>query len=144
LSKELFDQVIRHEGKKNKPYLDTKGKLTIGVGRNLTDRGLSDDEIMFLLTNDLMDCAADLHMAFDWFESLDEVRTDVMLELCFNMGLTTLLEFEKMLAAMARKDYKTAAKELLDSQWRKDVGPTRSNVLANQLRTGKRLLEAKA
>ena len=81
----LIDLLMKHEGVRNKPYEDTVGVLTIGVGRNLDDVGLSIDEIHYLLKNDIKRCRHELSGAFDWFLDLDPVRQDAMMDMCLSI-----------------------------------------------------------
>ena len=131
----IEDLLILHEGVRRKPYLDTVGELTIGVGRNLDSMGLSDDEIYYLLRNDIRRCEHELLKAFDWFEHLDSVRQDAMIDMCFNLGITRLRGFKKALAAMEDGDYEEAAIEFLDSKWADQVGQ-RALTLTKMIRTG--------
>jgi lysozyme len=131
----LHAQLRRHEGWKLKPYRDTTGKLTIGCGRNLDDVGLSDDEVQLLLDHDItrvwQECVANI----EGFGALDDVRQHVLLDMCFNLGLSRLLHFVKLLAAVARRDFDDAAREMLDSRWATQVGD-RAQTLAQMMRTG--------
>ena len=129
----LREQLRDHEGWKRYPYTDTVGKLTIGCGRNLDDRGLSDEEVAYLLNNDINLCIGQL-LEFPWFPDLDPIRQRVMVDLCF-MGIGKLRGFKRMLAAMAARDYVTAAAELLASKYASQVGK-RADTLAQMLRTG--------
>lgn len=113
---ELKSQLILHEGLRFKPYSDTVGKLTIGVGRNLTDVGIRKDEAMQMLENDLEECIHDMEK-FAWFNHLDEVRQRAVIDLRFNMGLNGLKTFKKFLTAMENGDYTAAGKELRESKW---------------------------
>jgi lysozyme len=131
----LRDQLTRHEGLRLKPYRCTAGKLTIGVGRNIEDRGISPDEAAILLDNDISDSIRALSRALPWFDALDAVRQRALVDMSF-MGVGKLLEFRRMLAALGRQDYATAAKEALDSKWAQDVGPARSRAVARMLETG--------
>jgi lysozyme len=72
--KNLIDLLVKHEGLRTKPYEDTVGVLTIGVGRNLDDVGLSHDEIYYMLKNDIRRCEEELDNAFRWYKDLDQVR----------------------------------------------------------------------
>lgn len=117
----LKQRLILHEGMQVKPYTDTKGKLTIGVGRNLEDVGISQDEALHLLDNDIARARADAD-TFQFFGNLDPVRQDVLVELVFNMGLEKIHEFKKMLAAMAKGDFHIASAEMLNSEWASQVG----------------------
>lgn len=131
----LMEQLVEHEGLEHKPYLDTVGKTTIGVGRNLTDVGLSDAEIMVLLDHDLDDVIADLS-AFSWFPGLDPVRQRAACDLRFNVGPSGFRMFRHFIAAMARADYEGASVELASSLWAKQVQPTRVTRLRRMIETG--------
>ena len=124
-----------HEGVRNKVYKDHLGIETIGVGRNLVDRGLSDEEVDYLLTNDITIVENELDNGLSWWRDLDEVRQRALADLAFNMGLPRLHGFVKMLDALQRRDYHAAADELLDSKYAKQVGE-RSNRVAEMIRTG--------
>ena len=115
----LIGKIVEHEGIKKFSYKDTKDYITVGVGRCLQEgvgKGLSTDEIFYLLRNDIADFRNQLK-DFDWFKSQDEVRKGALIELCFNLGLSHLLGFKKMLDAMKAKNYPLAAKELCSSSW---------------------------
>jgi lysozyme len=126
----------RHEGWRNHPYEDTTGVLSIGVGRNLDDRGLSDEEVTFLLYNDIYLSQSELMQTFDWFEFLNEARQDAIISMHFNLGLTRLLKFKKTLAALSDGDFLTASEEMLDSKWADQVGQ-RAIELSAMVRTGR-------
>lgn len=129
-------QIVKHEGLKLKPYRDTVGKLTIGVGRNLDDRGISADEAAMLLDNDIDAVWKELSAALPGvFTSLDDTRQHVMLDMAFNMGVPGLMKFQKMIKAVAARDFALAAVEMLDSKWAKQVGERADN-LAAMMRNG--------
>lgn len=134
----LRAQLIRHEGLRRFPYTDTVGKLTIGVGRNLSDVGISDAEAMDLLDHDLDACIRDLSTT-PWFADLDPVRQRVMVDMRFNLGATRLRSFRNTLAAVARGDYEAAAIGMMRSLWAKQVGP-RAVRLAAMMRDGHDLI----
>lgn len=128
--------LVKHEGFRNKPYEDTSGFVSIGVGRNLDGLGLSDEEVMYLLDNDIRRCDEELLSNFRWYAGLCRCRQDAMLSLCFNLGITRLRKFKKALSAMADGDYETAADEFLDSKWATQVGSERVDDLVSMIRTG--------
>jgi len=132
---DLIEMLILHEGLKKKPYRDTVGKLTIGVGRNLDDIGITVDESMVLLANDIREKRGELSYYLDFFEQLDQVRQEVLIDMCF-MGIGNLLEFKKMLAALEVRDFEKAAEEMLESKWASQV-KGRSIMLAGMMVTGK-------
>jgi len=92
-------QLVRHEGLRLKPYRCTAGKLTIGIGRNLNDCGISQSEAYIMLINDIMNCEKQLQAKIpDIYNGLDEVRKSVLLNMCFNLGINGLLGFKNTLA----------------------------------------------
>jgi lysozyme len=135
MSMSLIDTLVRHEGLKHKPYEDTTGHMTIGVGRNLSSVGLSDDEVYYLLKNDIRRCEQELENSQRWYKDLDRVRQEAMINLCFNLGITRLRKFKNALRAMEVKDYEDAADEFLDSLWARQVGK-RAFEVTYMIRTG--------
>ena len=131
----LKDQLVRDEELRLKPYTDSVGKLTIGVGRNLTDKGISFQEAQGLLANDIADATADLQAKLPWTATLDDVRKGALLNMTFNMGIGGLLEFHDFLARMQRGDFSGAAGAMLDSLWARQVG-ARATRLSMQIQTG--------
>jgi lysozyme len=132
----LLAELTRDEGSRSKPYRDTVGKLTVGVGRNLDDVGLRDDEIAYLLSNDVSRVVEALDSALPWWKQLDDVRQRVLVNMAFNMGVKGLLGFRNTLAAVAAPDYKAAAAGMLASKWAKQVG-ARAVRLAYMMEHGK-------
>ncbi len=141
----LREQLKKHEGVRKFVYDDitgnsideacfVRGKPTIGVGRNLADRGLDETEIEFLLDNDINDCIAEAQK-FRWFEALDPVRQAAVTELVFNLGLTRLSGFKKFLNFMNEHRYTQAAAELLDSKWAQQV-KGRAVTISNMVKLG--------
>lgn len=130
----LRAQLELHEGLRLKPYRDTVGKLTIGIGRNLDDVGISREEAYALLDNDIAAAMAPL-MALPWFNALDEVRRAVLIDMCFNMGWRVLSTFKVTLAAIEAGDYMRAVTNMLQSKWAGQVGP-RAVRLAKMMETG--------
>ena len=131
----LIAQLKVHEGVRSKVYLDTEGIETIGVGRNLRDRGLSDDEIELMLANDIRDLQEEVERAFSWWSDLDDVRQRVVVDMAFNMGLGSLSKFVNTLSHIENGRYEEAGVEMLDSKWARQVGD-RANVLSNMMKTG--------
>lgn len=132
---DLKQQLIKHEGLELLPYKCTAGKLTIGVGRNIEDRGISYDEAMMLLENDLLLYTAELEKAFPVVKELDNVRVMTLINMAYNLGITKLRQFKMMWAAIEDNDFEVAAQEMLNSKWASDVGQ-RSLELSEQMRTG--------
>lgn len=118
----LKTMLVRHEGLKKAPYRDSAGKLTIGVGRNLDDRGVLDCEVALMLDNDIDEARKACLRIFPGFDGIDDNRQHALLDMAFNLGATRLAKFTKMIAAVQARDWKTAAKEMADSEWAKQVG----------------------
>jgi lysozyme len=130
----LCQQLRLHEGVEHKPYKCTAGYLTIGVGRNIEERGLSDDEIDFLLDNDVQIVVDELGRTYDWFFDLSEVRQRVIADMVFNLGLPRFSQFKNMIAAIEAEDYVQASNEMMDSRWAEQVG-LRASRLAEMMET---------
>lgn len=130
----LLDQLIEHEGCELKPYRDTVGKWTIGVGRNLDDKGLSRAEAMMLASNDIVEVERRLEGLAVW-STLDDTRQRVLADMAFNLGFVGLMKFRNMLAALEAGDYETAADAMLASRWAGQV-KGRAQRLARMMRTG--------
>jgi lysozyme len=124
----------RDEGVRLKPYTDTVGKLTIGVGRNLTDVGISEAECETLLANDIAKCEADAER-FHWYAGLDDARKAVVLNMIFNLGAGAFRSFTNTIKAIEAGDYQDAAERMTQSLWARQVG-ARAARLAQIMRTG--------
>ncbi|UQP02223.1 glycoside hydrolase family protein [Burkholderia multivorans] len=122
------------EGRKNRIYVDTVGKVSGGIGRNLTDKGFRDNEIDLMYQNDIAETEAWLDRNLPWWRSLDPVRQRVLMNMAFNMQ-GKLLTFVNTLAAIQRGDYAAAADGMLNSLWARQVG-ARAKRLADMMRGG--------
>jgi lysozyme len=131
----LLTELEHDEGMRLRPYYDSVGKLTIGIGRNLTDVGISKEEAYRLLSNDVEKAIADLDSALPWWRSLSENRQRALANMAFNMGLQRLQGFRDALGKMQRGDFAGAATAMLESQWAKQVG-VRAQRLAEMMRAG--------
>ena len=131
----LIARLVAHEGLRLKPYRDTTGNLTIGVGRNLDRAGVSRAEALAMLANDIAGVEAALDSSQPWWRKLDNVRQDVMAELAFNLGPCGLAAFHDTLNALRSGQYAAAADHLMASRWASQVGG-RASDLAVLLRTG--------
>lgn len=123
------------EGVKLKPYRDTVGKLTIGVGRNLDDVGISMAEVDALLDNDIATAEATAKTLFPTFDSLSDARKAVVVNMAFNLGQHRLAGFVRFREAVSKGEFEAAAKHMLDSGWASQVG-NRAQRLAKQMRDG--------
>jgi lysozyme len=131
----LTEMLIADEGLELKPYRCTANKLTIGVGRNLEDTGISRNEAMYLLDNDIKRVEAGL-MSSGTFNALDEPRKMALINMAFQLGVRGCFAFKKMWAALARQDWQASHDEALDSRWARQT-PQRAQRIAAILLTGK-------
>lgn len=114
--------ITLHEGLELKAYKCTAGKITIGVGRNVEELGITHDEAMYLLNNDVQRVVDELIANVDFYGKLSDVRKAVLVDMCFNLGISRFLQFKNFLAALDREDWVDAAREMLDSRWATQVG----------------------
>lgn len=126
--------LIAHEGLRLKPYKCTAGRLTVGIGRNLDANGISKEEAYAMMRNDLEKCRAQV-ATLGMPDDLGEVRTAVLVNMCFNLGFGGLKGFRNTLNLIRARRYKEAAEDMLNSKWARQVG-RRANELANMMRTG--------
>jgi lysozyme len=118
----LMQELVRDEGLKLQPYRCTAGKLTIGVGRNIDDRGITKAEAMYLLNNDMAICESELTAVFPKWRELSDTRQRVLLNMVFNMGRARLAGFKKFFACLTLNDFQGAADEMMNSAWAQQVG----------------------
>lgn len=131
----IYEQLRRDEGTRLKPYTDTVGKLTIGIGRNLSDKGITLEEAELLLANDVDEVILGLEGAGYVAKDDNDARYYVLVNMAFNLGPAGLLAFRIMLKAYRDGDWETAAAEMLRSKWAQQVGD-RAERLAKQMREG--------
>ena len=128
----LTQQLTIHEGLRLKPYKCTAGKLTIGVGRNLDDVGITDVEARFMLEGDIARCMGECAREFDWFIDAPELIKEAVINLVFNMGISRFRKFKKTIEHLSNKEYTLAGAELLNSRYADQVGQRAIDV-ANQI-----------
>ena len=153
---DLIDKLVVSEGLRLQVYKDTLGIDTIGIGRNLEDRGISKEELdwmdypsidhvyewgiteadaVYLATNDVQIVEEELVRAHPCVDRLDAVRQLILVDMAFNMGVPRLGKFKKMWAAIHENNFEEAAKEMLDSRWANQV-KSRATKLAHAMHTG--------
>ncbi len=152
----FVNKLIAHEGLRLQVYQDTLGIDTVGIGRNLEDRGITKEELdwmdipnidavyeygiteadaMYLAKNDVQIVEKELVRAHPCVEELDAVRQLVLMDMAFNLGVPRLCKFKKMWAAVHENKFDVAAKEMLDSRWANQV-KSRATKLAHAMHHG--------
>ena len=138
----LIDTLKRQEGVKHFAYRDSLGILTIGCGRNISSSpinkgiGISDDEIDFMLQNDIERTIKELSREYPWFNDMEEgARRDAIINMHFNLGRARFAGFKKAIGHMEMGDHDQAALEFLDSRWAKQV-KGRAIEVTDMIKTG--------
>ena len=149
---EMINRLILHEGLKLKPYKDTKGKLTIGIGRCIDTNpftceelkavgdwknGITRNAAFMLCRNDINKSITNLRKRISFFDRLDKERQYALIDMCYQMGIEGLCQFKKMIAAMGTGNYIEASKHCLDSKYAKQDAPTRAKRIAKLIETGR-------
>lgn len=135
----LEQRLIEHEGEERFVYTDSLGYQTIGIGRCVDKKrgkGLSNEEILYLLRNDIKEARDDLSPN-NWYLAMDDIRRGVIIEMSFNLGYRGLLKFKKMIKALTTIDYAQATKEMRDSLWAKQIGYDRLEDMCYRMEFGK-------
>jgi lysozyme len=145
----IEELLIKHEGRKNKPYPCTKGKMTIGVGWNMDDNPLPPDIASHLkahgsITDEMIDrllkiairhASADCRVLFPSWDSFSDNRKMALTDFVYNIGFSGVRKFKKMLAAVNSGDWKKAASELVDSNYFRQV-PNRAAEIVKMIERG--------
>lgn len=131
----LSAQLSVDEGRKSRMYLDTVGKWTAGVGRNLSDRAFSEDEIDLMLKNDITIVENALDTNLPWWRSMNDARQNALANMCFQLGINRLLGFSQTLALLKASKWDMAANEALNSAWAKQT-PARAKRVTDMIRKG--------
>ena len=152
----FLDKLIDHEGMVLTVYKDSLGIDTIGIGRNLKDRGISREELdyldipnmevvyehgiseadaRYLALNDITIVENELCSVHTCVENLDSVRQLVLMDMAFNMGVPRLCKFKLMWNAIHEQNWEAASREMLDSKWARQVG-RRAKILSDAMASG--------
>jgi lysozyme len=137
MNEKLIAMVKKNEGLRLEPYKCSEGFLTIGYGRNLqrSGGGITQQEAEYLLENDVAMAEAMCEREFEWWDSLTIARQAVLIDMVINLGISGLLGFKNMLAAIKARSWQIAGEHLVDSLYAKQVGE-RAQVNKRMLVTG--------
>ena len=137
----LLESVKKHEGYRNKVYLDTLGKRTVGVGHLCVEDFWEDDKeyeekfLMEILQKDLQEAIRGARSLMEEHDctDIDEQAEEILIEMVFQLGMTGVSKFKKMWKALAEKNYIGASYEMLDSRWSKQT-PNRAKAMAKTMK----------
>ena len=134
----LLQSVKKHEGYRNKVYLDTLGKRTVGVGHLCVEDFWEDNKeyeekfLMTILEHDLQTAIKGADRVLVECPVLDDLAKEIIIEMVFQLGETGVSKFKNMIKALKIPDYQTAAIEMLDSKWAKQT-PERAAVMSSEM-----------
>lgn len=117
-----IERLKLHEGYRNRVYKDTVGKQTIGYGWNIDDTPIYREVAELQLRMKLAECEKELEKALDFWPNLSQARKEVLLDMCFNLGLAGLLGFKNTLRLIGESRHAEAASQMLKSKWATQVG----------------------
>ena len=131
--KELIDSIKKHEGYREKVYKDHLWYDTIGYGFAIKDLKLSEDICNIILLEKVEQIITKLTEKYDWFDGAEERIKEVVIEMCYQLGISGFSKFKKTISYLAKKDYENASNEMLDSKWAKVQTPSRAMSLSNKV-----------
>ncbi len=131
----IIEQLKKHEGLRLKPYQCTANKTTIGYGRNLESKGITEVEANFMLAEDVSFFSEELSKKLYYFDNLNDARQAVLINMAFNLGVEGLMKFKMTLSYISSQYYEQASVEMMDSKWAVQVG-NRAYELSEQMKTG--------
>lgn len=141
----LTQDLVQSEGRRNKAYDDktgntiapstlVKGNVTIGIGRNLYGKGLTDAEIEYLLKNDIEECVTQAR-TLSYFNNLSDARQRAVVEMIFNLGFARFKTFHDTNRYLEQGRFEDAANTLSRSLWASQV-KRRAVRIISQIREG--------
>ena len=129
----LLDRIKHHEGFRSKVYKCTEGYDTIGYGFAIKDLELDKDISEMILMQKLDNLMTRIGKTFVWWRSADSTVKDVVVEMCYQLGVSGFSKFKKTIDHLENKRYSKAAVEMLDSKWARQT-PNRALELSNLIK----------
>jgi len=129
----LIDEIKKHEGFKSTVYKCTEGYDTIGYGFAIKDLEIDEEIAELILSRKLGNLQLRICNTFDWYIESPQKVQDVIMNMCYQMGLSGFSKFKKTIYYLETEQYEEAADEMLDSLWAKQT-PNRAKELSNIIR----------
>tara|TARA_Y100000593_G_scaffold5586_1_gene10981 strand:+ start:6 stop:410 length:405 start_codon:yes stop_codon:yes gene_type:complete len=126
----LLERIKHHEGFRSRPYRCTENVLTIGYGFAIKDLEIDEDIAEMILMRKLDDLMNRIQKKFHWWRSAEDEVKDVVVEMCYQLGVSGFSKFKKTISHLENKRYGKASVEMLDSRWAKQT-PNRAIELSN-------------
>ena len=130
----LLNQIKKHEGFRSQVYECTEGYDTIGYGFAIKDLELSEGVCDIILTEKLAKLQLGISNKFEWFDDSPVIVKDVVINMCYQLGLSGFSKFKKTIYYLETEQYEEASMEMLDSLWAKQT-PSRAKDLSEQIST---------
>ena len=132
----LLDNIKESEGFRSSVYKDTLGIDTIGYGFAIKDLHLTREDCDRILERKVAELKIRVHNKFKFIITLPESVQDVIIECCYQLGVTGFSKFKKTLAYLEKHEFEKAAVEMLDSKWAKQT-PNRAKKLSDIVKYAK-------
>ncbi len=132
----LTDRVKGNEGFKSTVYQCSNGFLTIGYGSAIKDLNLSENVASAILVEDLLKLVIKCHERFSWFRHMPDIVQEVIVEMCYQMGIVGFSEFQKTIKYFQNGELILASIEMLESKWARTDSPSRAKRLSDLVANG--------
>lgn len=132
--KEIVQDVKKHEGYKAKVYKCTEGYDTIGYGFAVKDLHLDEDIAELILMRKLHNLLERILVAFPWFRDIDDKAKLVVINMCYQLGISGFSKFKKTIYLLETEQYEEASVEMLDSLWARQT-PNRAKELSSKIKS---------
>ena len=133
VSLELLSSIRKHEGFRSKVYKDTLDFDTIGYGFAVKDLVLDEDIANIILQRKLEALIRSIEFKFSWYADLPNAVKDVVIEMCYQIGITGFSKFRKTIKHLENEEWELAADEMLDSKWAVQT-PNRAKALSDRVK----------
>ena len=133
ISLELLNSIRKHEGFRSKVYKCSESFDTIGYGFAIKDLVLDEDICNIILQRKLESLIRSIEFEFKWYADLPNAVKDVMIEMCYQLGVNGVSKFKKTIEHLKNEEWELAAEESLRSKWAKQT-PNRAKALSDRIR----------
>ena len=129
----LIDSIKNHEGFRSRVYQCSNGFDTIGYGAAIKDLEIDEDIAELILIRQIQKLESRVAGTFDWYDTCPDTIKDVIVEMCFQIGLSGVMKFKKTIDYASKCDWANMSVEMLDSKWARSDSPNRAKTLAKRV-----------
>ena len=126
----LVEDIKKEEGYRSSVYLDTLDKPTIGYGFLIDTLELQEDICELILMRKLEKLIKSIKFNFKWFDDMPDKVQDVIINMCYQLGVSGVSKFKKTVQLIKNKQWDRASVEMLDSKWAREQTPQRAKRLS--------------